>query len=467
MAHKGDGSLSLVHKISVWTSLDVRTLNEEQQLVFMDVQSGFNTLVCGGSMTGKTLLATVIQRQLPGVTRVCSDRHADPFNTCPSLHDFMSWSVPLSEELLEDHQQRLRALKCLVIDHISVMRADQLDRLDRDLRIARKNEAPFGGVQMVLFADFCLPAPGVNPRQDRDVHYVSQYGERRHAFEAFVFSRFCVQHHTLTRYYHAVPPEHLDALKVIRLSSLLSSQAPGRLRDAFAYLKKTTAIDDLPTQLLCSTYSKATAMNLDAVSALPGRARSYHAKESGDVGSLNVPRVLTLKPGASIMFTQTLPEFGIVYGEMGTVLQCKQNEVRVLTTDGAEISVRETRFKSMRFDPSAQQRPPQIIGYIQQLPLRLSHALLPSQAHGRVFEQVLLREMVLPAAFLYASLCRSAFLRTVIHPESTLRTQLHSKGAFFTVEQAQQSTSLLPCRRQSLRSCMDERAPGLICAAAV
>ena len=252
--------------------------------------------------------------------------------------------------------KNVRQLKRIIVDEISMLRADVLDAMDKRLRQARKSVQPFGGVQMLLVGDFYQLPPVVRGEESRlleEAGYASAY-----AFSAMTLREAAVSHFELTEIRRQTDPVFIDLLQ-----SLRDRRA---VEDAVEELNaRCYEAEPLPSPvLLTATNAVADQYNSRGLAALPGAPEVFEGALQGDVPKsgavgdrLPAPMQLALKPGARVIFTQNDSEGRWVNGTLGAVRDLIDGEVvRVRIDGGDEVDVTRSSWPQQRwtFDEKTQ-----------------------------------------------------------------------------------------------------------------
>ncbi len=287
--------------------------------------------------------------------------------------------------------QNARRLSRIVVDEISMLRADTLDAMDAHLRAARRSVKPFGGVQMLLVGDFYQLPPVVRGDEGRmleEAGYASPY-----AFSALALRDQPIAALELTAMRRQTDAHFIDLLQSIRDRN--------RVRDAVDELNAACFdAGPLPTRpvLLCATNNVADSHNVRGLNALPGAARLYEGGFKGELPKngvsgdrLPAPLALALKEGARVIFTQNDPAARWVNGTLGTVLGFDDDLVRVEidgedeTVDVARSSWPQTRWQ---WDEKAQSMEVKEEYRYEQFPLAPAWAITIHKAQGMTLDAV-------------------------------------------------------------------------------
>jgi ATP-dependent DNA helicase PIF1 len=281
-----------------------------------------------------------------------------------------------------------RALKRLIVDEVSMLRADVLDAMDHHLKVARKSQRPFGGVQMLLVGDFYQLPPVVRGEEGRlleDAGYNSPYA----------FSAHCLRDAPLS----AVELTEVHRQTNKDFIALLSSIRERRGVDEAVTILNTVCLDrSLPKRpvLLCATNAVADNYNARGLAALPGNGARYTGafegeapKQQGD--RFPAPMELLLKAGARVIFTQNDPEGRWVNGSLGTVKELDEEIVTVtMDASGEDEDVERATWPQARWSWNATENRMEVkeeFKYVQ-FPLAPAWALTIHKAQGMTLDSV-------------------------------------------------------------------------------
>lgn len=281
-----------------------------------------------------------------------------------------------------DEPEILTALELLVIDEISMVRADLLDAVDVSLRLHRKNDLPFGGVQLFVVGDL-FQLPPVVRREDEEVmaaRYATPFFFGAHALRGLQATTV-----ELTRVYRQEDPDFVEML--------------GRLREGTAVAPAVDAINAAcagrrPTEpylMLVPRNDQAARENERRLGELTTSQRTFVARSDGQFPDdrLPAPRELTLKPGAQVMFTRNDAERRWVNGTTGVVERISAENVRVRLDSGAAYDVEPVTWENYRhsFDRAERKIVAEVIGSYTQVPLMPAWAVTIHKAQGLTLER--------------------------------------------------------------------------------
>ncbi len=304
----------------------------------------------------------------------------------------------------EKRAKRYKSLKTILVDEISMVRADLLDAMDVFLRKARDNNNPFGGVQMIFFGDL-YQLPPVMTSSDKE-RFLSEY-ESPYFFDAKVFQgandllseSFHLEHIRLEEIYRQTDLDFIEILNGVRNNCLTD--------DHLALLNERHDGNFIPDKKdkyihLMTTNADAAKINALELAKLKGSVTTFVASNTGKIAKNLKPNdeEITVKVGAQVMFIYNDPERKWVNGTIGRVTNvCEEyNEetdkmetfLIVEKTDGNRVEVRPYKWEISRyvFDNGEFKR--EQIGSFTQIPLKLAWAITIHKSQGKTFEKVII-----------------------------------------------------------------------------
>ena len=304
-----------------------------------------------------------------------------------------------------DKLDLLLELELLVIDEISMVRADVFDAIDHTLRRVRKNPAPFGGVQLLVIGDLFQLSPVVKQNVE---HVLGEYYKSPYFFDSRAWLESKMINIELIKVYRQEEQEFVEMLNSIRVGN-----------------KEQSIVDSLNTNLnLNPDYSdvitltthnrKADAINDGELAKLIEKEVELEAKISGKFPNSAFPTLekIILKPGAQVMFVRNHPEDLYFNGKIGKVTKVGTETVTVKTSDGKSIIVDQVDWKNMKYSVNEESGKIEQneVGSFTQYPLRLAWAVTVHKSQGLTFDHVILDlEGSFASGQLYVALsrCRS------------------------------------------------------------
>jgi len=351
-------------------------------------------LVTGRAGTGKTTLIRYLKARPGGETQiVVAPTGVAALNAeAQTIHSFfqLPFGVLDARNMLPGKHfgpiyQRVTRL---VIDEISMVRADVIDAIDARLKEIRKDQRPFGGVQLVMVGDFLQLPPVV---QQEDGPLLEQLGYATpYAFSAHILQAANPTKITLDEVHRQDEREFVDLLNAIRLGEDVERSV--ETLNAQCFRPHRAGITPL---LLTATRAAADRYNQQGLQAIRGETSIYGASMAGkfDLAGdrLPAPEHLELKIGARVMATRNDPERRWINGSLGTVSRVEADEVSVrFDATGLEHVVAPVSWDQIKqvWDEGAQTIASQVVGSYKQVPLVYAWAITIHKAQGLTLDDV-------------------------------------------------------------------------------
>ena len=355
-----------------------------------------HVFVTGRAGTGKTTLLHLLRDETPRNVAVVAPTGLAAIHVGgQTIHSFFRLPprfVDTRELRALRHTGVLKALDLLIIDEVSMVRADLMDGIDTMLRLNRRNDEPFGGVQLAMFGDLWQLPPVVR-EPDLQEYFAETYGGP-YFFQALVWRQTTGRSLDLAKIYRQQDdPAFRNILQHIR-DGEPDEHILGALNERV--LPRAALPDPDSHIVLTATNQAALRENHRRLGALPGKAMTYEARVSGrfDAGAFPTDSALTLKVGARVMFLKNDPDRRWINGSWGTVTAVGDDGPRVRIEDGpesgAEHEIRRTAWENLayQYDRSAKQITREVVGAYKQLPLRLGWAITIHKSQGQTFDRV-------------------------------------------------------------------------------
>lgn len=343
--------------------------------------------------------------QLPLTAFIPSFDYVDPQN-------FTNRSgLASKQKLRKDRRQILIELDLLIIDEISMVRADLLDAIDATLKRIRRNPAPFGGVQLLAIGDLYQLAPVVK-------NYIwptlSKYYASPFFFDSLSWQMADAIRIELKTVYRQEDESFISILNHIRNGE--SSEADLEALNA----RYQSNLPDDHTIILTTHNRKADKINQSNLNRIDEKEIKLQASVTGTFNESAYPtdQTIVLKKGAQVMFIRNNTE-GLYYnGKIGLVTGKDGNDILVRGIDDNKlIRVAKEEWKNTKYtiDEKTKKIETEDLGVFSQYPLRLAWAITVHKSQGLTFDRVIvdLEDTFAPGQ-LYVALSRCRSLEGLI-----------------------------------------------------
>ena len=310
---------------------------------------------------------------------------------CPYLPDVkeLVTEYQMPEKYRRPRKERvklIRTLELLIIDEISMVRADILDAVDMTLRSIRRNEKPFGGVQLLMIGDAQQLSPVVKEEERRYMEqiYPSPYFFHSKALKELDYTTIELQ--KIHRQKDETFLEILNSIRENRITENILQRLNSRV-NAFS--------SDDDTIRLTTHNRQAENINTAKLESLPGKPSIFNASIEGDFPEKNYPtdKELALKEGAQIMFIRNDAEGRFYNGKIGIVKSISKEQGIIVGVKGENpIHVEPVVWENIEYalDKETGEITPNVIGTFRQLPVRIAWAVTIHKSQGRTFDKVII-----------------------------------------------------------------------------
>lgn len=399
--------------------------NPESYLAWQCVcETQINIFLTGKAGTGKTTFLRNLRSRCPKRMVVVAPTGVAAINAGGvTIHSF--FQLPFSpfipgSKMKSDFSMRMekikiiRTLDLLVIDEISMVRADLLDSLDAVLRQYRRSQLPFGGVQLLMIGDLQQLAPVVTD-SDRDLlyaHYDSPYFFSSKALSQTLYATI-----ELKKIYRQNDDYFVDILNKVRNNSL---DIPALEALNSRYIETFDPSDDEGYIRLTTHNHKADAVNNGKLAKLKGKEYKYECEVTGQFPESSYPadKELKLKVGAQVMFLKndTQHEKRYYNGKIGRVKKLDKFYVTV-DCDGEDIEVSAEKWSNTKYelDKATNEIVEMEEGSFMQIPLRLAWAITIHKSQGLTFDKAIIdAQMSFSHGQVYVALSRCRTLEGMV-----------------------------------------------------
>lgn len=308
---------------------------------------------------------------------------------CPYLPDVpeLKTEYQMPEQyrrLRKEKVKMIRTLELLVIDEISMVRADLMDAVDMTLRRYRRSSVPFGGVQLLMIGDAQQLSPVVT---DAERPYLCRVYPSPYFFRSKALEKVPYVTIELQSIYRQADSDFIRILNGVR-DVRLSPDMLGRLN---ARVGATAGENWIR---LTTHNAQADRINQTRLEALPTSEHLFRAEITGDYPESLYPAaaLLTLKEGMRVMFIRNDPDGHFFNGKLGSVRSIDPNGVKVVSDDGKELAVEPMEWQNLQYelDGETGEIIQRVLGSFRQLPLRPAWAITIHKSQGLTFDHVII-----------------------------------------------------------------------------
>ena len=281
----------------------------------------------------------------------------------------------------------LQNLETLIIDEISMVRADVFDAIDYSLRVHRKKlTQPFGGVQVIVFGDLFQLPPVVNMDESSLLERI--YPNGQFFFHSNIFQDAQFKTLELQSIYRQTDDHFIYLLNAVRDGSITNSQIDN-LNDS---LVENFEMDEGKI-ILTTTNARASGINQNYLKQLSSEEFSYRAQATGQFYKELFPtdEVLKLKKGAQVIMIKNDPEKRWVNGSIGTIHDIAEKKIKVKINHKI-YEVKKEKWDRIQYsyDDDQQEVLENVTGSFKQYPMRLAWAITIHKSQGQTFEKVII-----------------------------------------------------------------------------
>ncbi|MBF0511492.1 MAG: DUF3857 domain-containing protein [Candidatus Omnitrophica bacterium] len=360
-----------------------------------------HVFITGKAGTGKSTLLQYFRQKTTKNVAVLAPTGVAAINVKgQTIHSFFQFKPDVTPQTATNvpvrrgRRKMYEELDAVIIDEVSMVRADLMDCVDVFLRVwGPHHDRPFGGVQMIFFGDLFQLPPVVAFGQE-DIfknHYSTPY-----FFSAKVFEGLDFKMMQLSKIYRQKDEHFIRLLNAVRDDNVEEHHW-------HALNQRFKPYHQLPKEdfyiVLTTTNALAERVNSDRLKNLPGDLKTYQGIVSGEFDKkfLPTPEELDIKPQAQVMMLNNDPEKRWVNGSLGKVVSIfsdveGEDVVLVKLENGEVVDVKKHTWEIYQyyFDEENNSLASKVKGYFTQYPLKLAWAVTIHKSQGQTFERVII-----------------------------------------------------------------------------
>lgn len=367
---------------------------------FIVEKTDMSLFLTGKAGTGKTTFLREVVRYTKKKCIVLAPTGIAAVNAgAMTIHSFFQFGLgPFVQGVIEPKSdfrinksklELIRHLQLLIIDEVSMVRADLMDHIDVELRRIRRNSKPFGGVQLLMIGDLQQLPPIAHGGEDELLrqYYKTLYFFSSSALKSMKYS--CIE---LKNVYRQTDRHFIDILNHARNCTLTSqdiSDLNARYIPGFSPKPEDGYIR------LMTHNRQVDYVNETELEKLDSKPYTFVAAVTGTFPEESYPTAdsLTLKKGAQVMFIKNDPERRFINGTLGEVKSIDKNSIAVrLAESGTIIDVEPMEWQNIRyqFDEESKEISSKQIGRFKQYPLKAAWAITVHKSQGLTFDKAII-----------------------------------------------------------------------------
>lgn len=366
---------------------------------FIAEKTDKNLFLTGKAGTGKTVFLKEFKEHTKKKVVVLAPTGIAAINAhAQTIHSFFNFSFsPYIPQTININTQNdaetyddemLKELEMIIIDEISMVRADLLDRIDNKLRLLRHSNKPFGDVQLLLIGDL-FQLPPVVTKTDKEI-LDGYYSGNNYFFNSEALKKVGFETIFLEKVYRQDDEEFVKILDKARLGNL-SWPIINKLNTRFM---PDFEVDDESNYItMVSLKRDADKINNSRLEKIDSNSKSYSASITGTFpeDAYPVPKNLSLKVGTQVMFARNDYKSYYRNGTIGQVSELDDNTITVIV-DNQEIVVERCSWENIEYNlkEDIHQIQEEVVGTFKQFPLKPAWAITVHKSQGLTFDNAVI-----------------------------------------------------------------------------
>ena len=393
LARKGIGKRRTSQKYFKVEKPKINISGETKEILNILEKTNNNIFLTGRAGTGKSTLLKYFRATTRKNTVVVAPTGVAAINVQgQTIHSFFKFGIDITENKVKKHygekNKIYKKIDVLIIDEISMVRADLFDCIEKFLRLnGHKEDVPFGGIQVIVIGDLYQLPPVVTNDEKHifEKHYKSPF-----FFDAKSYKKAKFLMLELTRIYRQSDENFIEILDAIRTSKATDKHIAVMNE---RLVSNEVIAGDFNVSLV-PTNSMASTINGNMLNHLPGGIKKYTGLITGEFKEKDLPTSaeLKLKEKAQVMLLNNEPTGKWVNGDLAKILKLDNGGIRVIFEDGTFDDIPRNKWDKVRFvfDEEEQKIKSQIVGSYTQYPLKLAWAVTIHKSQGKTYDRAVI-----------------------------------------------------------------------------
>jgi len=358
--------------------------------------SNKNIFITGRAGTGKSTLLEYLRDNIKKNLVVLAPTGVSALNVGgQTIHSFFGFKPNITIDKIKKGKNTkiYKNLELIIIDEVSMVRADLLDCIDKFLKLSRNNEKPFGGIQIVFIGDLYQLPPVVTYEDKKILDYLLY--KTPYFFSAYVMSQIDLNIIELKKIYRQKDNYFINLLNLIR-NKKIDQENLDLINKRYLNVEFN---NDLYITLT-STNKLSENINKEKLLEIKGKKYNYRAEIEGKFDSKYYPtsEILDLKIGSQVMLINNDSKKRWVNGSIGKIIDIKENfatknDIIIIRLDNGNIvNVEPNKWDiyTYIFNEKDNKINQKISGSFIQYPVKLSWAITIHKSQGKTFEKVII-----------------------------------------------------------------------------
>ncbi|WP_194976924.1 helix-turn-helix domain-containing protein [Aquiflexum lacus] len=305
---------------------------------------------------------------------------------------FTQFSLGRRHTLNMARKKVLRSIELLIIDEVSMLRADILDAIDYRMKSIKRNfEEPFGGIQVLMIGDLFQLPPIV---RDHEWQILSKFYNSMHFFEAKALKQSGMIYLELDKIFRQKDELFIRILNNLRDNKVTQED----ISTLNTHFKTSEEIKNLKETIIITTHNyKAEEHNQKELAALKSKSHFFEANIENDFPEnlYPIPKTLEIKEGAQIMFIKNdTSGYGDFFnGKMATVKSIEDGKIMVVMSDSkVEFTLTKEVWENKKYivNEDTKELEEDVIGTFEHFPVKLAWSVTVHKSQGLTFDQAII-----------------------------------------------------------------------------